>query len=51
MLFSNARTHEIEIPCQDDQGNAVTVGYLIQYLCREVMKDSRKEMFVLEDHV
>ena len=51
MLFSNQRTHHIELPSTNEKGDSVTVAYLIQYLCRDVMKDSRKEMFVLDDHV
>jgi len=51
MLFSNQRTHKLEIPSTDGDSKPVTVAFLIQYLCTKVMKDSRKEMFVLDDHV
>lgn len=51
MLFSNCRQHELQIPAVDEDGNAATVGYLTWYLCREVMKDSRKEMFLLDGHM
>ena len=51
MLFSDERKHKISIPAQDSRGNAVTVGWLVNYLCEEVMKDPRKEMFVLDGHV
>ena len=51
MLFSNHRTHELEIPAIAQTGKPVTVGDLVLYLCREVMKDARKEMFVLDGHV
>lgn len=51
MLFSDERKHKIPIPAQDSRGNAVTVGWLVNYLCEEVMKDPRKEMFVLDGHV
>ena len=51
MLFSDQRKHSLRVPGKDDKGNAVTVGWLIHHLCDEVMKDTRKEMFVLEDHV
>lgn len=51
MLFSDERKHKISIPRKDDKGMAVTVGWLVHYLCEEVMKDTRKEMFVLEGHV
>jgi ubiquitin related modifier 1 len=51
MLFSNQRTHQIELPSEDEGGSPATIAYLIQYLCKNVMKDTRKEMFVLDDHV
>jgi ubiquitin related modifier 1 len=51
MLFSDERKHKISIPARDDKGSAVTVGWLVNYLCEEVMKDKRKEMFVLDGHV
>merc|ERR1711964_538024 len=51
MLFSDERKHRIEVPAQDDKGNAVTVGWLVDYLCEELMKDTRKEMFLLDGHV
>jgi len=51
MLFSDERKHKLSVPAKDDKGNAVTVGWLVDYLCEEVMQDSRKEMFVLDGHV
>lgn len=51
MLFSDERKHQIEVPAQDTNGKPVTVGWLVDYLCEELMKDSRKEMFVLDGHV
>ena len=51
MLFSDQRKHSLSVPAKDDKGNAVTVGWLIHHLCEEVMKDTRKEMFVLDGHV
>jgi hypothetical protein len=51
MLFSDERKHKLSVPAKDDKGKAVTVGWLVDYLCEEVMKDSRKEMFVLDGHV
>ncbi len=51
MLFSDERKHQISVPAKDGKDNAVTVGWLVEYLCDEVMKDTRKEMFVLDHHV
>jgi ubiquitin related modifier 1 len=50
-LFSDQRKHSLTVPAKDDTGKPVTVGWLIDHLCEEVMKDSRKEMFVLDGHV
>jgi ubiquitin related modifier 1 len=51
MLFSDQRKHTLSVPAKDDKGKPVTVGWLVNHLCEEVMKDSRKDMFVLDDHV
>ena len=50
MLFSDQREHKIKIPAVAD-GKPVTITYLIDYLCKNVMKDPRKELFVLDDHM
>lgn len=41
----------VDLPAQDSKGNAVTVAFLIQWLCDNLMKDPRKDMFVLDDTV
>ena len=51
MLFSNKRKHHIVIPAQNDNGQPANVAYLVDYLCQNVMKDPRKDLFVLEDTV
>jgi ubiquitin related modifier 1 len=51
MLFSDERKHRLSVPAKDVKGDAVTVGWLVDYLCEEVMKDTKKEMFVLNGHV
>lgn len=52
MLFSDQRKHKLSIPkINKVDGKAVTVGWLVRYLCEKIMKDTRKEMFVLDDHV
>jgi ubiquitin related modifier 1 len=51
MLFSNQKTHKMEIPSEDEDGKAVTLAFLIHYLCKNVMKDTRKEIFILDGHV
>ncbi|KAI0398077.1 Urm1-domain-containing protein [Xylariaceae sp. FL0594] len=51
MLFSDERKHALTIPAADENGRPVTISYLIGHLCDKTMKDSRKELFVLDDHL
>jgi ubiquitin related modifier 1 len=51
MLFSNLKTHKIDLPLQDDDGNAIKLAFLINFLCKNLMKDTRKEMFILDGHM
>jgi len=45
MLFNNEKKIEVEVP----EGS--NVSYLIHHLCDKVIKDSRKDVFVLGDTV
>ena len=52
LLFSKTRLHHILLPSIDPSTQRpATVGYLIQWLCENLMADSRKELFVLDEHV
>jgi ubiquitin related modifier 1 len=51
MLFSDQRKHSISIPSTDPQGQPSTVRFLVTWLCDNLIKDPRKDMFVLEDSV
>lgn len=51
MLFSNQRKHTVILPQQDTQGAAANVAFLVNYLCEHLMKDPRKELFVLDGTV
>jgi len=51
MLFSNERKLSLSIPVHDAAGAPVNVAFLVQYLCENVMKDPRKDMFVLDGTV
>ncbi|KAI1458371.1 ubiquitin related modifier 1 [Annulohypoxylon moriforme] len=51
MLFSDQRRHSLSIPASNKAGTPITIAGLIDYLCENTMKDSRKELFVLEDHL
>ena len=49
MLFDNQTKHRLRVPSQDSAGKSTTVAFLIRYLCENVMKDSRRELFVLKN--
>lgn len=51
MLFSDKKKHKLSIPATDDSDRPTTVASLLTYLCQNVMKDQREEMFVLDGHV
>jgi ubiquitin related modifier 1 len=51
MLFSDQRKHKISLPTEDEQKQPSNVAFLIRWLCDHLMKDPRKEMFVLDDSV
>lgn len=51
MLFSDTRQHSLSIPSRKENGKPVDIAYLIDYLCQHIMKDRRKELFVLDDHM
>ncbi|KAK4546369.1 Ubiquitin- modifier 1 [Oleoguttula mirabilis] len=51
LLFSNQRKHKVSIPSTSDAttGQPSNVAFLIKWLCDNLMRDPRKEMFVLDD--
>ncbi|KAK9581107.1 Ubiquitin- modifier 1 [Aspergillus fumigatus] len=51
ILFSNERKHHITLPAQVDDGGRPTIAYLLRYLVDNVMKDQRKELFIMDDNV
>lgn len=51
MLFSNKRKHNISLPAHLDDGSRPKITYLLQYLIDNVMKDERRDLFVLEGNV
>jgi len=51
LLFDNVTKNFVSLSKDADNGNPPTVGYLVRYLCDHLMKDSRKELFVLDDAV
>lgn len=50
MLFDDQKRVSIELPTAEAEGKP-TLAFLIGYLCKNVMKDTRKELFVLDDHM
>lgn len=51
MLFDDETKHSIALSKDADNGKPPTVGYLVQYICDRLMKDTRKELFVLDGAV
>ena len=51
MLFSNERKHKVILPARMDNGSPPNITYLLQYLVDNIMKDQRKELFIIEDNV
>lgn len=51
MIFSNQRNHKISLPSTDDEGNSANVGFLIKFLCDNLMQQQKKELFILDDSV
>lgn len=52
MLFSDQRKHHISLPSKDpESGHPSNVAFLIHWLCENLMKDPRRDMFVLEGSV
>ncbi|KAL2258571.1 hypothetical protein VTK26DRAFT_8071 [Humicola hyalothermophila] len=51
MLFDNQRSHSVPLPSTDGSGKPATIAFLIDYLCRNLMKDPRKDLFVLDGHI
>lgn len=51
MLFSDERQHKLSIPALDTHSKPATVAFLVDYLIKNVMKDNRQELFLLDGHV
>lgn len=51
MLFDNINVHKVNVPARNNKGSSTTVGDLIPWLCEHLMKDSRKDLFVLEGNM
>ena len=51
MLFSNITEHKVQVPTKNEGGKLFTVADLIPWICQHLMKDSRKELFVLDGNI
>lgn len=51
MLFDDEKRHAVALPAATPDGKPATIAFLIKHLCENVMKDTRKELFVLDDHM
>ena len=51
MLFANERKHGVTLPAQLSDGGRPRISFLLEYLVENVMKDERKELFILEGNV
>lgn len=51
MLFADQRHHSLRLPVKDKGGQPANIAFLIRHLCQNVMDDTRKELFVLDDHL
>ncbi|KAF7591971.1 Ubiquitin- modifier 1 [Aspergillus hancockii] len=51
MLFSNERKHSVTLPDRLNGGSRPNISFLLEYLVHNVMRDGRKELFILEDNV
>ncbi|KEY69873.1 hypothetical protein S7711_06429 [Stachybotrys chartarum IBT 7711] len=51
MLFSDQRKLSLTIPALDKDGKPSTMALLIDHLSQKVMEDSRKELFILDQHL
>jgi hypothetical protein len=51
MLFANERMLKITVPVRTETNTRPNIRWLIDHLCKHFLKDSRKDLFVLDDSV
>jgi hypothetical protein len=51
MLFDNQRRHSVSLPAAESSGKPANIAFLIDYLCKNLMKDPRSDLFVLDNHM
>ncbi|GAO17164.1 uncharacterized protein UV8b_02731 [Ustilaginoidea virens] len=51
MLFADQQHHSLKVPSKDEHGQPANLAFLIHHICENVMKDTRKELFILDSHL
>lgn len=51
MLFDDEKRLSITLPAVTADGKPATIAFLIEHLCENFMKDPRKELFLLDNHM
>ncbi|KAK0754581.1 ubiquitin-like protein [Schizothecium vesticola] len=51
ILFSNQRHYALSLPAADKDGSPSTIKSLVGYLLKELIKDPRQDLFVLDGHI
>lgn len=51
MLFDNKRKLSITVPVKSKDGGNTNIADLVRHLCENIMKDPRKELFILDGTV
>ncbi|KAF2710062.1 ubiquitin related modifier 1 [Pleomassaria siparia CBS 279.74] len=51
LLFANQRKLTLSIPTYNENRTRSNIAFLVQHLCDNLMKDPRKDMFVLDGTV
>ena len=51
MLFDNVTKHTVSLSNDAADEEPPTLGYLIRYICENLIKDPRKELFVVDGAV
>jgi ubiquitin related modifier 1 len=51
LLFGNERKHKVILPPHLEDGSRPNISYLLKHLVDNLMKDSRTDMFIMEDNV
>lgn len=51
MLFDNKNKLKVSVPATGHHGSPANIKFLVCYLCENLMRDPRKELFVVDGAV